>query len=457
MKKLILILIFTMLSNFIFSQQTYLKRLSFNYQNQSLYFHPEDSVLNFRNYSQYNGYSFIHFDNNRDDSKIAKLDSIGNILWSIGATHQGSIGLTWFNGLKGTSDGGCVYLSSDYLGLSGNYTASLVKYDTNGNLEWYKSVPQNYDSTAMIYHQTTYSLALTGNEYACLATDSIYLFDTSGAVIGNINYKGPGELIGFANEDLFLISNTLNARIDRQGNVRYTLSGTVLNYDTTLYLLIGDTLHQIEGMTGAYISSVYFPSSGTGKMLMLKDGGWIRYSQNTMTCFNSIGFQKWSRNFPLPRFGINLVAEQRDGTLLTGGTYISLDGVFGGTQDYSFFIATLDTAGFGIVDSFTQLFVGDADIDNIYEYSDAIYIALSQGAAGPAEIPPDAARVRRGRPRWQQTRHHHHRSVRAPVQAWRCLDELLCVAERVARHASGDRPAPECTRATQGPADIDDF
>ena len=363
------------------AQPTYLKRISFN-SAPAIYLHPEDSILQLLHFSKSpDGNSFIHIKTERGASQIFKLDLQGNILWTSGGTYLGPSTRSKLSSVQATSDGGVMFLEvyESYLS-SYQKISSIYKIDNWGTLEWYHNLPSQ-EPLPGIFVQEGYDIALLPSGYACLADDSIYLYHINGAPKGNLNFHGPGKIIGFDNGDIFLDldTNSFRARIDSTGNVRYTLSSEIYNYDTTLYTIVGDTIHEIDGMTGNYISSVYAQNASTSQIQMLSDGGWLsgnlnRYSHN--------GTLRWSKTISLPHFGYDVVGEQSDGTLMTGGTYLSVKDDYSNI-DYSAFITTIDSLGKSVVDSTSQVWMLDANDDGFMEFSDVVYVALARGSTGP--------------------------------------------------------------------------
>ncbi|MBP6334890.1 MAG: T9SS type A sorting domain-containing protein [Bacteroidia bacterium] len=383
MKLLFTLILLIPLTMSVTAQPTYVKRVSFNHHNHSYYPHPEDSVLHLLDFSiSENGNSFILINTERGYGSVLKIDSLGNKI-NFGGSGWTQFGRNWIDGLHATPDGGCIYALNGYSTSSSFSTSSaILKYDSAGNMEWYVPVPSRHPYPNVDV-QETFDIAVLANGYACLTEDSIYFYNHSGALMRSLHFQGPGTIIGFPNGDMFLDVNNFIGRIDSLGNTLYTISGQILKHDTTLYVLKGDTLHLLNNMNGSFLSSIYFPPSSR-KRLMLSDGGWLKYNADSIDRFESNGNLKWTTTISLPRFGINRIGELEDGSLLTGGTYLSYNR--NGTQntyDYSSFITTIDTTGRSIIDSTTQAWNGDANDDGIYEFADAIYVALAYGSTGP--------------------------------------------------------------------------
>lgn len=372
------------------AQPTYFKRLSFNKYSSSFYPNPEDSVLHLRNFSRCkDSTSIIEVDKSRSQARIYKIDLNGNIIWETYGSYHGGNNRYTNIALQSTPDGGCVYLENHYSSSSGSdYKSSIYKLGPLGNIEWISSIP--YRTIVGFYYQVSYDLAILPNGYACLASDSIYLFDLSGAKKGNINFpngisnfNGPGQIHSFADASLFLDMNGLKLKIDTFGNVLHTFNNPIMYYDTTFYEITGDSIHKIDPSNGSYLSTSYFPINIGNKILMLSEGGWLRYNSNQIFRYDDQGNLKWTENFSLPHFGFYTIGEQVDGSLITGGTYLSADFYTNHAIDYSSFICTIDSSGNSIIDSTSQVWPGDANDDSLHEFADVIYVALAQGSSGP--------------------------------------------------------------------------
>ncbi len=370
------------------AQPTYLKRLSFNSQPSSAYFQPQDSIMHLLQFSQsLTGHSYIEIRTDRYYTQIMKLDLSGNTIWESSGSWRGSHSNSWLRGLHATPDGGVIYIYNyiyyDYPQYSDSY---LIKLDSSGASMWSVEVPPMLN----IYgkQQESYDVAVLPNGYACLATDSLFLFDENGLVTGTFDFRGPGTLQGFSNGDIFFFGQSARARLDSSGIIRYSIPGLVFNYDTLLYATTADSIHLLDGMTGTYISSIYLSPTGSNKILMMADGGWASYNRSRINRFDSTGNLLWIKDVPLPTFGMNLIGEQSDGSILTGGTYMSSGDYYRSSPfpiiDYSSFITTIDSSGNSIVDSFSQVTPGDANDDGRFDIGDALYIALAQGSIGPS-------------------------------------------------------------------------
>ncbi|MBP6334889.1 MAG: T9SS type A sorting domain-containing protein [Bacteroidia bacterium] len=368
---------------FVGAQTTYLKRLSFNTHDDVYYTHPEDSAFHLLDFSlSENGNSFILINTERGYNSVLKIDSVGNDI-NFGGSGWAQFGKSWINGLHATSDGGCVYASNRYSNSSSFTTSStIMKFDSAGNMEWSVQIPY-WHPYPNIDLQETFDIAILANGYAYLAEDSTYIYRHPGGPVRKLDFHGPGTIIGFPNGDMFLDAANFIGRIDSLGNTIYTVSGQILKHDTTLYVVAGDTIHLLNTMTGSFLSSVYFPATNRN-ILMLSDGGWLAYNTNSIDRFESNGNLKWSTTISLPEFGINRIGELEDGSLLTGGTYLSYDRYAAQNSfDYSSFISTIDTTGKSIMDSTTQAWIGDANDDGFYQFVDVVYVALALGSTGP--------------------------------------------------------------------------
>ncbi|MBP6334891.1 MAG: T9SS type A sorting domain-containing protein [Bacteroidia bacterium] len=358
-----------------FSQPTYLKRLSFN--SFTVYTYPADSIMHLLSFSASSvGHSFIEIKTTRGNTKIIKLDLQGNIKWEIIGTWLSSHWNEWIAGMHATPDGGVIYIRNIVDQSSSN--SYINKLDSSGILEWATVVPAL--PTPFGVAQESFDISILPDGYACLASDSIFVFDLNGVLKKTYNFGGPGKLTTFSNGDMFVNGqSSVRARFDSSGTIRYTIPGVVVSYDTLIYALTTDSIHLLDGITGNYTSSAYFPPLGSNKILMMKDGGRASYNSNRINRYDHSGNLLWIKNIKLPVFGINLIGEQSDGSILTGGTFRSY-GAY--VHDLSSFITTIDTLGQSILDSTSQVWPGDANDDSLIEFTDIIYVALAQGSVG---------------------------------------------------------------------------
>ncbi|HNQ00554.1 MAG TPA: hypothetical protein PKK99_15940, partial [Bacteroidia bacterium] len=235
-------------------------------------------------------------------------------------------------------------------------------------------------------YQIIYDIGLLPNaNYACLCENRMYLLDSLGNLLDSINYYGPGSVSAFSNGDLFVNTNSFKGRIQINGSVVWQTSDSLLTRDTNIVALRNDTLHFLNPMTGLSFTSIPFTQNGDNKALLMKDGGWCTYNSTTIQRFDTNGQLKWQESVTLAHFGIQLIVEQSNGSLLTGGTYLYQDCNYN-EYDFSSFIGTIDTLGKSIMDSTYQVWPGDGDDNGISEFGDLVYIALAQGSTGPSRI-----------------------------------------------------------------------
>ncbi|MBP6334892.1 MAG: T9SS type A sorting domain-containing protein [Bacteroidia bacterium] len=384
MRFLLLSICSILLVSHLSSQPTYLKRLSFN--SSTVYVYPADNNMQLLSFSECpSGHSIIEIKTTRGSTQIIKLDLQGNIEWEIVGTWLGSFFNSWIAGLHATSDSGVIYIQNTVAHNSSH--SYLNKLNSAGILEWTTEVPNQ--PTPFGVAQESFDIAILADGYACLASDSIFVFDQNGVLKKTYNFGGPGKLTAFSNGDFFLNGqSSVRARFDSSGTIRYTIPGLVVSYDTLIYALTTDSIRLLDGITGNYTSSAYFPPLGANKILMMKDGGWASYSSSRINRYDQSGNLRWNKDVVLPISGINQIGEQSDGSILTGGTYYSSRDYQYYNLDYSSFITTIDTLGNSIVDSISHVMVGDANNDDWFDIGDALYIALAQGSMGPARYDP---------------------------------------------------------------------
>jgi len=383
MKYILFILSILLIPNSVDAQSTYIKRLSFN--SNPGYVNPQDSILHLRHFAACtDGNSIIEIDMSRGSAKIFKLDLAGNKIWETSGSYHGGNNTYTNVALKATPDGGCIYIMNHYSGSAGvNQRSYLNKIGPMGHIEFSREIPPQYFYGN--FYQVGYDVAVQPTGYACLATDSIYLFNMTGDIIGTIDKNGQGKLHSFSDGNLFLDISGFRGKIDTLGNILYPLNYPVVYYDTSFYTIVGNTLHRIDHSNGGYLTSVNFPSSPGHKIQMLADGDWIRYNSNQIFKYDNQGNLTWTKNIPLIYFGINVVGEQSDGTFLTGGTYLTSKYNYA-EYDYSTFVGTIDSSGNTIIDSTSQYWTLDANDDSIVEFGDVIYVALAFGSTGPRRV-----------------------------------------------------------------------
>ncbi len=383
-KHLFLIFFIAVLQTLITAQTTYVNRLSFNTRANNMYDNPEDSVLFLRFFSQSaDGNSLIYCYTDRDKSEIRKIDLAGNSIFEIPVTVSQGSNKHDISGLNATPDSGLIFADNLFVPLSGNSYSYLKKFSKNGILEWSTEIPKIQNSSGI--EQITFDIAIIPGGYAALAMDSLYFLNDTGRIVKAINTSGPGSIIGFTNGDLLIRNQQFNGRMDSMLNMIYTLqAGNHYYRDTYLYRVNGDTLYKVDLQTGMTGSAHYLPDASLYNYSILSDGGWIAYKDKTINYYDENGNIKWSNYAQLTHFMLGVLGEQSDGTILYGGTYLSAE--VPNDIDYSIFIATIDSMGISIADTTTQVYPGDADDDNILEFSDIVYIALAQGISGPPRI-----------------------------------------------------------------------
>jgi hypothetical protein len=375
----LLMILFVFLSETI-AQQTYWKRLSWN--SSSAYINPQDSIMDLLQFSQSaDGNSFIEIRTNRYGTKIMKLDLAGNILWESPGSYRGNHSNSWLSGLRATADSGLVYIFNyEYYDFPAYSEAHIKKLNSSGALEWSHAIPPIMHTYGT--EQIGYDLAVVPNGYACLAIDSLFLFDLNGGLTGRLNFSGDGQILGLANGDMLVESPGFRGRIDSQGATIFSIPYNITLYETGIYSLTNDSIRFIDPTTGSISNSVYWTNPGASRIQILSNLGWLAYNQNDIWCYDNAGVLKWARNYSPTLYGLNLVAEQKDGSFISGGTFPSIR-EYPNAIDYSSFIFTIDSSGQSIIDGVSQITLGDANNDNVIDFGDALYVALAQGSIGP--------------------------------------------------------------------------
>ncbi|HOP95119.1 MAG TPA: Ig-like domain-containing protein [Dictyoglomaceae bacterium] len=97
------------------------------------------------------GYT-VSIENGYDDVYVLKLDSDGKLLWE--KTYGGTYS-DWAYSIQQTNDGGYIVAGWTYPYGSGNIDAYILKLDSDGELEWYKSYGGSDNDWASSIQQTT--------------------------------------------------------------------------------------------------------------------------------------------------------------------------------------------------------------------------------------------------------------------------------------------------------------
>lgn len=387
MKLFFLVIFLFCFTCYISAQPTYFKRISQNGISSAQYIHPEDSVLSLEEASfSDSGNTFLIIGTSRGSSQLIKIDSLGNSSYaSVQAGYHGGLSMEKGVALHATQDGGCIFSRNHDSWVSGPSSRTYVsKIDHDCIVQWDILLPSQYFGGTP--YQKLYDIGVLPNyHYACLCENNIYILDSLGNVIDSLSFQGPGKLTGFLNGDLFVNTTAFRGRIDINGATIWQTTDTIFIQDTNLVVLRNDTLHFLNSLTGSIQRVVPFTQNGDSKMLLMKDGGWCTYNSSRIHRYDPAGQLKWMENVHLTYFGMELICEQSNGSILTGGTYLYENCTYN-EYDYSSFIGTIDTSGKSVMDSTFQVWPGDANDDNFMEFSDVVYIALAQGSSGPSRL-----------------------------------------------------------------------
>lgn len=387
MKLFLPLIFFFCFTCYISAQPTYFKRISQNGNSSAQYTHPEDSVLSLEEASlSDSGNTFLIIGTSRGSSQLIKIDSLGYSSYvSIQAGYHGGLSMEKGVALHATQDGGCIFSRNHDSWVSGPSSRTYVsKIDHVCTVQWDILLPIQY--IGGFEYQKLYDIGLLPNfHYACLCENNIYILDSLGNVIDSLNFQGPGKLTGFSNGDLFVNTTAFKGRVDINGTTIWQTTDTIFIQDTNLVVLRNDTLHFLNSLTGSIQREVPFTQNGDSKMLLMKDGGWCTYNSSRIHRYDPAGQLKWLENVHLTYFGMELICEQANGSILTGGTYLYENCTYN-EYDYSSFIGTIDTSGKSVMDSTFQVWPGDANDDGVCEFGDLVYIALAQGSTGPSRF-----------------------------------------------------------------------
>lgn len=145
----------------------------------------------------------------------AKYDITGNLLWT---KTWGNSTANWFQSVASTTDGG--FVTTGYTGYgSGSYDIAVVKYDSDGNLEWDKAWGKtNYDFGGTIKQTTDGGYIIEGNSNSVGAGgyDMVFVkYSSTGslewdATWGGVNDDYPSDIIQTTDGGYVVAGTTYN-------------------------------------------------------------------------------------------------------------------------------------------------------------------------------------------------------------------------------------------------------
>ena len=249
-----------------------------------------------------------------DDGWVVKLDSNGNLQWqkSLGGSDEDSL-----TSIRQTSDGGYIAVGNSYSNdgdVSGNHGGHdywLVKLDPNGNIQWQKSLGGSLYEFANSVEQTT----------------------DGGYVIAGFSRSNNGDVSGNKGyEDFWIV------KVDDSGNIQWqkSLGGT-----------FWDVANSIKQTTdGGYIVAGYSYSidgdvSGHHGTAAANPDYWVVKIDNS-------GNIQWQKSLGGNSSDIGRsVMQTADGGYIVAGSSASSDGDVTGNNDNSFnyWIVKLDVDG----------------------------------------------------------------------------------------------------------------
>lgn len=277
------------------------------------------------------------------------IDSLGNILTSSQVGSWLTLQRWYCYGLMPTPDGGCIYIENwyDISGLPSTY--KLFKVSNTGNLsqlfQWSNTSSLNFvqlNSAIPSYHYS-YFCDLNGVYIELPSNDTIQ---------GFVNFV-------FPNDD-YLVSDTVLKRRNTNGNDLWSLPigyQFVTASDASVYAY-KDSLSKFDASSGQLIWTKAI--SNSGNFACTKSGdGLIRLAGIILQVMDSLGNAIDSNNLLLPYQLRNAIATGYDGSILAGGSFLSVDRYHTGSY-YSSFIFKLNDHGHGTIDSTEMYLSGQA-------------------------------------------------------------------------------------------------
>ncbi|TFB09581.1 T9SS type A sorting domain-containing protein [Candidatus Marinimicrobia bacterium MT.SAG.3] len=264
----------------------------------------------------------MSFGNGLDDYWVLKYDENGNIIWSNtwGGTDS-DVGIK----MALTKDGGFIVIGWTIFESGGSWDLGLVKFNSEGNVEWYKIIDANDDSTYS-GHDFGYDVQQTEDEGYIIvgSTDTDTGFTDAWIVKtdfeGNVQWN---KTYGYSyNEETYSVDQTID-----NGYIIVGKSGSFVNYDGDLWILkIDENGNQVWDKT--YTSG----SSSEGRSVQqTMDGGFIIVGWNRLPGkgndfwilkTNVEGDTLWTRSYGGSGFDSGYDIEQTpdQGFIVTGDT-----------------------------------------------------------------------------------------------------------------------------------------
>ena len=184
--------------------------------------------------------------NGNNDIYIAKIDSIGNLIWN---KTIGNSAIEWANAFRQTYDKGFIITGFTNAAADSAYNVLIVKTDSSGNLEWQKTYGGiNWDigNDIIITHDSGFAIVGNTNSFGA-GNNDVYLIRTNskGDTLWTKTYGGANDVEGnsitLANDSGFVICGATKSfgngefdiyiiKTDNNGKTIYTKTfGDTLN------------------------------------------------------------------------------------------------------------------------------------------------------------------------------------------------------------------------------------
>jgi hypothetical protein len=316
----------------------------------------------------------LNMDYQNTDHSIYYMDSLSNILNTFDASPWTATQDRNTYGLMPTPDSGCAFI--DF------------------NFNWHESPPQTMcyrlkkikDSTQTIIHTWCNNMAVYPpyvsqifpnyhNSYY-VKLDSIFVDILTNDTLQerNLNYV-------FQNDDI-LFSDSQFVRRTISGIVNWSISTDgyhIIAVNENIFYAQKDSLRKYSAVSGNLIWTKPFSSSGNFCIHSPSDG-LVVLNGRQLTILDSSGTTVGQNLISLPYRITNLIASLKDGSLLTGGSFVTSDYYYYWERNFSSFLIKLNSEGMGMVDSTDFFMNGDADNDSIRGFDDdAVVIAAAFG------------------------------------------------------------------------------
>lgn len=395
------ILLFLLFPFLAFSQNTWVQKLSYNYLTMG---YPDGftGVKKIEVGADGSLYVLANIDN-RHTQLIFKFSPNSNHYeLDIPCGYNGSLAAQWVDQFRATSDSGIIVCHNvqDEL-MFGVIYSHITKYSKDGLVQWSYYWPWCNCPTV----HTAYDIIekSTGGYYV-LVEDTMYKFDTSGNLIDSTGMISGVRLLEMTNHDLLVLTkNNLLLRQDTLGNIIWSHNCVgSFAYDTAnVFIQTSDSsVQKVDALSGTQLWTHNYNLSPISEIEATHDGGFIAsigtklagpYAimgtpwPGSLFRVDSLGDTLWTRNYALPKSGFSTVKILPNGSLCTGGGYLSGSAIGNSPNEPSAFLCMMNADGTYPLAQTSYVGPLDANNDHISDFvDDALVAMLSLGKTGPA-------------------------------------------------------------------------